>query len=573
MVEPPNDERRFTGLAISGGVAVGRVCLFRDRGRHPSLRVHHVPPAEAGRERERLDRAVAIVTGRLDALRQVVADRVGPAEAEIFAAQRDILKDPVLLSRMTAVVAEEGYTAEAAVKKVLEAYESKLREVEHEYLRERASDIGELARRLLDALLNTQPSFLCEAEGTCRRGLDRIVVTQELTPALSVELDARSVRALVTERGGVASHAAILARAVGIPAVSGIPNIHNLVGCGTELLVDGTAGEVVVWPSPETAAKALGAAAAARPRSAKPAAQGEAKPVAVEPVPGLAVMANISLAAEAGEARAMIADGVGLYRTEFEFLAAGRVLVEEEQADRYASVLEAMAGRPVYVRLLDIGGDKPSPLFDIPDEANPQLGCRGARYLLSRPDLLRTQARALARASRRGPVHVMYPMVIEAGQLAALRREFERAVEGLPCGRLAHGAMFEVPSACLDAAAILKISDFASIGSNDLIQYLFAVDRNNDRVAYDYFPDREVFWRVVEDLVRAARTAGKPLSLCGELAAEPRYVARLIRAGLRTLSVSVRHIPAVRRAASEALMSRRPLCASQPPSLPSKGRR
>jgi phosphotransferase system enzyme I (PtsI) len=230
-----------------------------------------------------------------------------------------------------------------------------------------------------------------------------------------------------------------------------------------------------------------------------------------------------------------------------------------------------MGGRPVHFRLLDVGGDKPSPLFDTAGEANPQLGRRGARYLLARPDLLETQARALARASARGPVRIMYPMVVEAGQLAELRRRVERAVDALPRGRLLHGAMFEVPSACLDAPAILEISDFASIGSNDLIQYLFAVDRNNERVAYDYFPDRQVFWRVVEDLVAAARQAGKPLSLCGELAAEPRYVPRLIETGLGSVSVSVRHIPLVRRAAAQALRERKPPWTSQP--SPSKANR
>ncbi len=546
MTDAPNNrERRFRGLPVSGGTAVARVCLFRDQGRHPSLRIHHVPPEEAPRERERLDRALAIVRGRLEAVERAVADRIGPAEAEIFVAQRMILGDPALRERIESAIDDQHYNAEAAAVKVLDAYESRLREVNREYLQERASDIAELKRRVLDALLDTQPEFLCEVEGHCRRGRDRVVVTHELTPSLAIGLETHAVRGLVTEHGGVTSHAAILARAIGVPAVTGIPGIASAVSCGSEVLVDGDRGEVIVWPDAQTVERA---------RAVGPTEH----PEAVPPTDRLAVMANIAMASEVAQAKAMRAEGIGLYRTELEFLAAGRLLSEAEQAERYAGVVEAMDGRPVMIRLIDAGGDKPMSLFGVGDEESPQLGCRGARFLLERTDLLRTQARAIARASRAGPVHVMYPMVVEADQLARLRRLFEEAVADVPHGRLYHGAMFEVPSACLDARRILAISDFASIGTNDLVQYLFAVDRNNERVAYDYFPDREVFWKVLADLAEAAREAGKPLSICGELAADPEHVPRLIEMGIETVSVSVRLIPGVRRAAIEALLERRP---------------
>lgn len=535
-----NREQRFKGLPVSGGKVVAPVCLFRDQGRHPSLRIHHVPPDEVPHEQERLSRALEIVRGRLEAVERAVADRIGPAEAEIFVAQRMILDDTALRERIQAAIDDQNYNAEAAATKVLDGYESRLREVDHDYLQERATDIAELKRRVLDALLNTQPEFLCEVEGHCRRGRDRIVVTEELTPSLAIGLDTHAVRGLVTEHGGVTSHAAILARAIGVPAVTGIPDVGSTVSCGSEILVDGDRGEVVVWPDPETVERA---------RSEPPGAH----PEAVPPVEGLAVMANIAMASEVAQARDLQAEGIGLYRTELEFLAAGRLLSEEEQAERYTGVVEAMEGRPVTLRLIDAGGDKPTPLFGVGEEESPQLGLRGARFLLERTDLLQTQARAIARASRAGPVHIMYPMVVEADQFARLRRQVEEAVEDVPHGELYHGAMFEVPSACMDAERILKISDFASIGTNDLIQYLFAVDRNNERVAYDYFPDRKVFWKVVSDVASAAREAGKPLSICGEMAADSEYVPRLIELGIETVSVSVRLIPGVRRAAAEAL--------------------
>jgi len=237
-------------------------------------------------------------------------------------------------------------------------------------------------------------------------------------------------------------------------------------------------------------------------------------------------------------------------------VASGHLLDEDEQLARYADVVKAMDGAPVHFRLLDIGGDKPSPLFDHPHEENPSLGLRGSRFLLARPDLLRTQARALTRLAATHEVYVMYPLVIDLEQFRRLRQLFDEVTADLPKGRLHHGVMFEVPSACLQARELLAEAEFGSIGTNDLVQYLFAVDRNNERVAEDYTFDRPVFWRILEDLVRAAKETGRPLSICGEMAADTRYTPRLLELGIQTVSVSARHIPGVRRAAKETLATR-----------------
>jgi len=513
---------------------VGRVCLFRHTVHEDEVPEYTVSDEAKDQERERLRAAVAAVGRRLDALKETVRERVGPAEAEIFSVQRLILEDPALDDQFMAAI-DEGRNAEVAVQRTLETYERQLLELESAYQSERASDIGELKRRLLGELCETTSAFVCATDPHCQRGRQRIVVTEELTPALALELDIDDVLALVTDRGGATSHAAILARALGIPAVSGIPHIHDLVGCGTEMVVNGDTGEVVVWPTQATAER-LRAQVRAVPRT----------PVA--PVPALTVMANISLADEVEIARRHQAEGVGLYRTEMEFFAADRLLDEDEQTQRYRRVLQAMDGLPVTFRLLDLGGDKPSPLFDFPDEENPSLGLRGLRYLLTRPHLLRTQARALARASRDGPVRVMYPMVTGLEQFRRARTLFEEATAGMAVGEIKHGPMFEVPSAVLEAPALLAEADFASIGSNDLLQYLFVVDRNNEHVADDYRPDQPVFWQVLRDLVRAADEAGRPLAICGEMAADPTYLDRLIEIGIGTVSVSVRLIPGVRRA-------------------------
>jgi phosphoenolpyruvate-protein kinase (PTS system EI component) len=461
-VNIPRGETRFHGLPISGGVRLARVCLFRLG--NEDIPDYEVSGEGVAQEKQRLARAKAFVAEHLEALQKVVAGRIGPAEAEIFAAHAALLADPAIDAAVTCAI-EEGHNAEQAVFRAFDEFRARLVETRNPLLRERAADLDELKRRLLDVLCDINPAFRCASEPQCQRGHARIIITEELTPSVALELDTSEVVGIVTARGGITSHAAILARA----------------------------------------AKA---------------------------------------------------EGIGLYRTELEFTAAGRLLSEDEQLDRYGAVVKAMDGHAVYFRLLDIGGDKPSPLFDFPCEENPSLGLRGARFLLARPDLLRAQARALARLSALRPVHVMYPMIVDLDQYRRLRQLFDEVTADVPRGRIYHGVMFEIPSACLQAREILEEVDFASVGTNDLVQYLFAVDRNNEAVAGDYSPDRPVFWRLLEDLARAAADAAKPLSICGEMAASPAYTHRLMELGIQTLSVSARHIPVVRRAAREAFASR-----------------
>lgn len=540
MLIPFQQETRLQGIPISGGIAAGKICLFNER-RHANLPVYRVEGKDLERERNRILRAMGLAVKQLEELMRNVAARVGKAEAEIFAAHIMILQDPALRGQMLETLSSSNANAETAIATVLDAHESRLAAVDNAYIKDRASDIGEIKRRLLDILGNMKPSLQCAGLPHCQKGRNRIIVAEELTPSLTLELDVEHTRGFVTERGGKTSHAAILARALGIPAVTGVSGLHAALECGTELLINGDTGEVVVWPS-ERARQAL----AARPAAA-------ASPADALPVAGFQVLANITTAADVAEARSMAAEGIGLYRTEFEFFAAGRLLSEEEQYERYASVAAAMPGQPVTIRLLDIGGDKGAPFFDLAEEQNPYLGFRGARLLLARPDLLAAQARALHRASAHNPLRVLYPMIVETEQFLALKKAFGEATLGLPPARLSHGVMFEVPSACLQARDLLQAADFASIGSNDLIQYLFAVDRNNDRVAYDYSPDRRVFWDLLAELARAADEAGKPIAVCGEIAGDPAYIGKLIGLGIRSVSVSPKLIPRVRQAARAAL--------------------
>lgn len=528
-------ERRVQGLSLSKGVAVGRVCLFDDH-RHQEVPEYVIEPAQTGGEIKRLETAVKDTARQLDSIRAQVESRMGRAEAGIFVAQKMIVEDPAVLEQMREHIRVNLRNAENAIHTVLESYESKLGALDDEYIRERASDIGEVRRRLLDNLSNTAPGFTCA--GRCRRGRNRIVIAEELTPSLAVSLNTGEAVAFVTERGGVNSHAAILARALGIPAVSGIRNIHSTVACGTEMVVNGDIGEVVISPDEKTIASCSCGAGKTR------------RAGATDPVPQLQVMANITLGREVSEAREMKAEGIGLYRTEFEFISAGEILPEEEQYSRYAAVVEAMDGQVTTFRMLDAGGDKPLPAMRIPKEENPALGLRGSRLLIRHPDLFRDQARAIARASRKGPVRVMFPMIVDVAQFRRLRGMFKDMVADITSGRIEFGVMFEVPSAALQADAILAEAHFASVGTNDLTQYLFAVDRGNELVSGEYTSDHPVFWQVLRGIAAAAEKHRKALSVCGELAGDPVMVGKLMECGIKSVSCSPRAIPAIREAAA-----------------------
>jgi phosphotransferase system enzyme I (PtsI) len=341
----------------------------------------------------------------------------------------------------------------------------------------------------------------------------------------------------VTEHGGMSSHAAIIARSLGVPAMSGVHGLLETVKCGDTVLIDADRGRVFLDPDRATLEKTI---------RVEPVDTG-ARCLLVSPR-GLAVLANAGMMEDVEAARRVNADGIGLFRTEFAFIRAGKLLSESEQASYYSEIISKMDGKPVTIRLLDIGGDKPLPFLSQEKEENPMLGVRGARFLLKNPEILRTQVKALARAARNGPVNVLVPMVIDAAQLDLLLDKAKKALKTIKVDRknIRFGAMFEVPGACLQAGGIFKKIDFASIGSNDLFQYLFAMDRDNEHVSAEYDSTHPVFWELIAMLAREAKKARKPLSLCGEMAAVPGMAKRLVKAGITSLSVSPRFVPAVR---------------------------
>lgn len=535
---PP--DTRLKGVPLSPGVAMGRVCLCV---RHAELPDTSEPNIED--QVQRLNKALDWLHHQRESLAQDVESRLGPETADIFHAHSLMLTDPAFQHAMFKTVEEEGCSASDAVTRELGQLKEQLAASDSEYLQQRVDDINEIEQGLLDYLNRVVTGRHCRESSDCsltqcRLGNDHVLVSQELTASLPVQTDQHTV-GFVIEKGGANSHGVILARALGRPAVG---NIHDLPGrlpLETDILIDGDRGEVILNPS------------AATLDHYQLSLQSRPVPVSVsEPVPRLKVMANIQQSDDVCEALAAGAEGVGLYRTEIELLVEGRLLSEDEQAARYSEVVKAMAGRPVCIRLLDLGADKTAHWLNASPQARSCSGQRGARLLLACPELLRNQARALVRASLHGPVHVLYPMIIDADQFLQLRALFDEAATDLNVGGLQHGVLFEIPSACLAAERILEVADFGCIGTNDLIQYLFAEERGNGQVYQRDIEFNDVLWTLIQSLAEAALKAGKPMAICGELAGNPTLTGKIIEAGIDTVSTSPSYIAKVRKAAREA---------------------
>ena len=465
-----------------------------------------------------------------------VAEKVARPNPRSFT-QKHIMNDPKVVAAVRRMVREEKKNVEWAISDVMSTYEEKFASLDNQYLRERASDIGEIRRRLLGKLSNKRSGFICHGQEHCKEGRNRIIVAEELTPDMVVHMDLEKVMGFVTEHGGITSHAAIIARSLGIPAVSGISGIMDYVKCGDYVLVNGDDGEVYYNPKPEIISSLV------------PVEPVQSETVCVLGSPaGMEVLANASTVDDVRQAWAVGADGVGLFRTEILFIKAGRLVSEQEQYEYYLKVTDMMHGKPVTFRMLDTGGDKPLPFLRIKQEANPYLGWRGSRFLLGNPDIFQTQMRALGKVSCSKKLKILFPMVIDVIQMKELIDAADSALKDVQCKRenIEFGAMFEVPSAFLQASKIFELVDFGSIGSNDLIQYLFAIDRTNELVSQDYDPEHPVLWELLSSLSETARKCGKPLSICGEMAGREGMPTRLLDSGIHSLSITPRLIPRVR---------------------------
>jgi len=525
----------LAGTTGSPGAAVGRL-LWVERPSGPGPAAVGTSSSDPATEEARLRAALDEMATELEALAVECADRAGEDVGAIFEAQALFARDPAIVDPAVAAI-RDGSGAVAAIERSAAEQAEQLAALEDDYFRERASDVRDVGRRVVGKLTGQAPPTVHHADGT-----PAVVAAEDLDPSVVAVVRPELVAGLAMSGGAVNGHAAIVARALGIPLVLGVgvglgPRLDGL-----DVLVDGSGGRLVVEPSADDVEAAT---AAARPPSTVPQVPLEL-PVRIE--------ANVGSALEAEQAAAAGAEGIGLVRTELLFLGRSVPPGLEEQRALYARIRAAMADRPVVFRTLDIGGDKPA-AWAVPEgEMNPALGVRGIRLGLRRPELLETQLRAIVEVGAGGRVDVMLPMVSTVDEVVAARALLDRVREAaLADGReiatdIRLGIMVEVPSAALSADDLAPLVDFFSIGTNDLVQYTMAVDRTNPALAELASPFQPAVLRLIRIVGEAGGRFGRPVAVCGEAAADPAAAALLVGLGVSELSVSPASIGALRAA-------------------------
>ncbi|HET8723423.1 MAG TPA: phosphoenolpyruvate--protein phosphotransferase [Anaeromyxobacteraceae bacterium] len=530
------------GLPASPGIAVGR-CWTVDRRRVRTPR-RKVAPEEVDAELARLEAAIELSVNQLDGVKAKMQSSDGAEHLAILEVHRAMLRDPSLVDEARRLVREERVNVEWAVKRAVRKIKSAF-DPDDEFFRERRSDVDYVGERIVKNLLG-QGAEVVEPPPP-----GSIVVARDLSPAdTALFFHDRRVAGLVTDVGGVTSHTAIVARALEIPAVVGVGRASAAAERGDWVVVDGSHGVVVVNPTPGERADYEAARIRHLEREAELA---RLKDLPAETLDGVRIrmVGNIEFGEEVPGLLSHGGEGVGLYRTEFLYLGRTALPDEEDHYRDYRSILDAMGGRPVTVRTFDLGGDKlPSGQKD--HSENPALGLRAVRYCLRHPDLFQAQLRAAVRAAAHGNLRLMFPMVSGLAELRAAMRMLAEACDevearGVPFRMPPVGVMVELPSAAVVADRLAAEVDFLSIGTNDLIQYTIGVDRQNKDVAYLYKPLHLAVLRTLRTIADAARAAGKPVSMCGEMAGEPLYTLVLLGLGLDELSMNGPSIPLVKR--------------------------
>jgi phosphotransferase system enzyme I (PtsI) len=531
-------EKIIKGRPVAPGIGYGRPCFFREKT--PETPAAEIQARDA--QHDMISDAFTQLSQQLRYLAESAGTSFNHNIAEIFHAHRMIIENEELQQNILNTFMQGKLSAEDTIEKCFDDYFDYFSGLNDEYLSARSHDFAELKQLLLNLLNHTDTSMHCRDYHDCQVGAcvlknDHILITAELTAGTALRIR-EPTRGIIAGKCGANSHAALIARSLNIPVVGGIENLTEIISCEDDVLINGNNGEVITRPGLATLA-----------RYRHQINKSHRSYDMVEPIPQFRVLADIDRCTEVEIALQVQADGIGIYRTEFEMLCRGHLLSEAEQLEAYNHVLTCMAGKPVYIRLYDLGSDKSAPWLEISKEDNPALGCRGARYLLQRPELLREQARAIAHASRIFPVHVIYPMIASPEQFAQLKGIFMEAITGINGTQLNHGIMFEVPSACMEAGELYQVIDFGRIGSNDLVQYLFACDRGGNDFSYEELSDSPAMWRTITALSGIARACGKPLELCGAMAANPAIIPMLIDLGITTISTRPEYVAAARRAA------------------------
>ena len=531
-------ETQINGIAASDGVGIAPAYLLTK----PNLNFEKYHISDPNSEKARLHRAFDKIIQKLKDTKKKLVDKLNAEDLAIFDTHIAILNDPEMIKQVENRITNQRLNAESAFTEVITKMIKILQAMTgNEYMQERATDFQ-----------NIQDQVLAELEGKKLpnlRELDHpvIIVAHSIGPADTSQMDGRFVKGIITDLGGRTSHAAIMARSLQIPAIVGCNDITKKVQNGRRVIVDGFEGSAIIEPSTndvkqyqKIADKFMNVRQQWKKMINQPSVTADGQEYKISANIGSSV--DISSAIENG------ADGIGLFRTEFLYMKSDHLPTEEEQFNAYRRAVEQLNGKRLVVRTLDIGGDKPLQFMPLPKEMNPFLGYRAIRIALDRPEMFRTQLRALLRASEFGKINIMFPMITTLEELQAAKKIYyeeqqKLAVDHPGIGRDVHlGIMIEVPLAALNAERLAAEVDFFSIGTNDLIQYCFAADRGNDSVSYLYQPLNPTFLKLIKHIIDAGHTHDTTVAMCGEMAGDRYALPLLIGMGLDVYSMSASSI-------------------------------
>ena len=526
------------GIAASDGIGIAKAYLLID----PDLSFEKKTIADPAAEYERVEKAFSASIADLATIKQNAKSRLSDEELEVFDAHIAILSDPEMKSQIKDEIENQHVSAEEAMTDVTTNFANVLAAMtDNKYMQERAADVKDVAKRALSHLLGKQlPDIVSISEPV-------VIIAKEITPSDTSQMDAKFVKGLATDLGGRTSHAAIMARTLRIPAVVGAEDVTSTIKSGDMVIVDGLHGDIIVDPSQAQIDEYQAKADSFEKERAEWAKLVDAPSVSKDGQ-HFEIAANIGTPDDVADAVKQGADGVGLFRSEFLYMSSDHLPTEDEQFEAYKKAVVGMQGKPVVVRTLDIGGDKPLNYLPLPEEMNPFLGYRAIRICLHRPDIFKTQLRALIRASEFGPVEIMFPMIATLAELRQAKAIYQECKDELQKDHpglgdnVKIGMMIEVPLAALYADQLAKEVDFFSIGTNDLIQYCFAADRGNDAVSYLYQPLNPAFLRLIKHVIDAAHANNTKAAMCGEMAGDQLAMPLLLGMGLDEYSMSASSI-------------------------------